>query len=68
MMTTKMIHSDYKIIFVGKNDHQSKIVPVLYQFCRRVKIHIVRKLQRNDYKTTKLAPIRSAFFPYQKNQ
>ena len=67
MITTKMVQNDYKKIFVVKNEQRNDFVPLLYQFCSRIKMEIVSELQRIYYKTKKIALSPPAFFPYKHN-
>ena len=67
-MPTKTSQSAYKINIVGRISKINDFVPLLYQFCRQVKIHIISELQRNAYKTTKIGYFCSAFFPFQQIQ
>ena len=66
-MPTKTSQNAYKINSVGRFSKRNDFVPLLYQFCRQVKIHIISELQRIYYKTTKIAVGPSAFFPLQQN-
>ena len=67
MITTKMVQTDYKKIFVVKIRPGNDFVPLLYRFCSSDKTIIVSELQRIYYKTTKIAVCPSAFFPLQQN-
>ena len=67
-MPTKTSQKAYKNNNVGKRSQQNDFVPVLYPFCRQVKIFKINKLQKNAYKTTKIGYFGSAFFPLQQIQ
>ena len=66
MMPTKTSQNAYKINSVGRFSKRNDFVPLLYQFCRQVKIHIISELQRIYYKTTKLTTSVQLFFPSSK--
>ena len=68
MITTKMVQTDYKKVFVVKIRPENDFVPLLYRFCSNVINKIVSELQRIYYKTTKIAVGPPAFFPIQQNQ
>ena len=68
MITTKMVQTDYKKIFVVKIRTGNDFVPLLYRFCSSDKTIIVSELQRIYYKTTKISYFSSAFFPLQQIQ